>query len=133
MAFRFLRFFPCPSLDIAEDCGLSALLIASFYGHVDCVRAILEYPSVENEDEGEEDEGVEESSVIASSASLSLKSISPVDALRCVNIQWHFWKGGANSLVLPIQCNNSSSDGDGVSKYFLDASFNALHIAIMTG
>ncbi|KAL5961249.1 Leucine-rich repeat serine/threonine-protein kinase 1, partial [Taenia solium] len=118
------------SLDIVEDHGLSALLIASFYGHVDCVRAILEYPSVENEDEEEEEVEVEESPVMTSSASASLKSISPVDALRCVNLQWYFRKGGANSLVLPIQCNDNGGGGD---KYFLDASFNALHIAIVTG
>nr|CDS21207.1 leucine rich repeat serine:threonine protein [Echinococcus granulosus] len=120
------------SLDIVEDCGLSALLIASFYGHVDCVRAILDYPSVGNEDEEVEEEevGVEESPVMASSASASLKSISMVEALRSVNLQWHFLKDGANSVVLPIQHNDSGSGG---SKYFLDASFNALHLAIITG
>ncbi|KAL5106948.1 hypothetical protein TcWFU_006710 [Taenia crassiceps] len=120
------------SLDIVEDCGLSAFLISSFYGHVDCVRAILEYPSIENEDEEEEVAEVEASSVMTSSASASLKSLSPVDALRCVNLQWHFWKGGANSFVLPTQHNNNGRGGGG-SEYFIDASFNALHIAIMTG
>uniref|UniRef100_A0A158RE58 non-specific serine/threonine protein kinase n=1 Tax=Hydatigena taeniaeformis TaxID=6205 RepID=A0A158RE58_HYDTA len=129
----FSRLIKVLHLDIVENCGLSALLIASFYGHIDCVRAILDFPGIENDVEGDDGEtGLEDFHSIASSVSVSLKSIPPVDALRSVNLQWHFFEGGSNCLVLPNQYNNNSSSSDG-SKYFLEASFNVLHIAIMTG
>lgn len=153
------------SLDLVEDCGLSALLIASFYGHIDCVCAILEYPSDEMtevvnsqlsdatelktiDERGEEGhsgggeindpkkEGMKgpeaqnnnhnTATAIDQSFTDSFSSICPVDALRCAPMNWCFRREGSNTLVIgPMRRS--------VGKHFIGASFNCLHLAIITG
>lgn len=119
---------------MVDDCGLSALHIAAFYGHMNCVHALLDYPIVESDEgtiQGDGDQDGESKPFPTQSTSSSLASICPVDALRRVFMQWHFKADGSNCLVIgPSQRNVSASNVN--ASHLLEASFNVLHLAIMT-
>lgn len=123
-----------------DENGLSALLVASFYGHADCVRTLLECPPISasssSDDVGEEDAGgsdAEEQRGDDKTSNLLSENAPPLNPLRYVALQWQFedvddvdrCRGGNFALLNP---QNHLVDGG-----HLCARFNALHIAIMTG
>nr|CDS25898.1 leucine rich repeat serine:threonine protein [Hymenolepis microstoma] len=127
------------SLDLVDDCGLTALLISAFYGHIDCVCAILEYlcdemteiaTSQASDGPDEEDEGEKEQiskhqqkndHFLSNSFSTCL-----ADVLKSAPMKWYFRVDGSNTLVI-------GSMRQALGKYFIGASFNCLHLAILTG
>ncbi|KAM7533897.1 hypothetical protein Aperf_G00000117352 [Anoplocephala perfoliata] len=114
-----------PSLDLVDDCGLSALLISAFYGHNDCVCAILDHPCEETEMATSQDSDVsdeQQDPFLSGSQSL----ICPVDALKSAQMNWYFRSDGSNTLVVGAM-------RPAVGKHFIGASFNSLHLAILTG
>ncbi|KAM3171914.1 hypothetical protein ACTXT7_015617 [Hymenolepis weldensis] len=124
-------------LDVTDNYGLTALLISAFYGHIDCVSAILEYPcdemteiatsqasDVPYDEEGEGEQ--EHRQKPDHSLSNSFSSICLVNVLKSAPMNWYFRRDGSNTLVIGAMRR-------AVGKHFIGASFNCLHLAILTG
>ncbi|VDD77960.1 unnamed protein product [Mesocestoides corti] len=114
-------------VDALDDNGLSAYLVAAFYGHVDCVRQLLEFPDIAVTSSSSPDESVVADDVGDPFSDDPNGLACFVDAFRTLNLQWYFTKDGANSVVLNPKSHPS---GDG---HFICGKFNAFHLAIMTG
>ncbi len=121
-----------------DENGLSALLIASFYGHVSCVQELLEYPHTSecsssssrnglNSDCDDDDDDEEESISVSGEDDGGGQGpeICPINAFRAAAIQWQF-AGDANRAIL-------NPHGHWAKGAFLCGRFNALQMAIMTG
>uniref|UniRef100_A0A158QE53 Non-specific serine/threonine protein kinase n=1 Tax=Hymenolepis diminuta TaxID=6216 RepID=A0A158QE53_HYMDI len=99
-----------PSLDVTDDCGLTALLISAFYGHIDCVSVILEYSCDEMTEIAtsqasdvpyEEGEGEQEHQQKPDrSLSNSFSSICLVNVSKSAPMNWYFRRDGSNTLVI---------------------------------
>uniref|UniRef100_A0A0R3T3W3 non-specific serine/threonine protein kinase n=1 Tax=Rodentolepis nana TaxID=102285 RepID=A0A0R3T3W3_RODNA len=123
-------------LDLVDDCDLTPLLISAFYGHIDCVCALLDYPcddmteiaASDVPDEGDEG-GQEQLSTHQQEGDHSPSnsySICLVNVLKTAAMKWYFRLDGSNTLVIRSMRQN-------LGKHFIGASFNCLHLAILTG
>lgn len=128
-----LWFLPRFSIDTIDGHGLSALLIACFFGNLDCVRLLL----------GASETTISSQSpqpmrISSTTSSLSIDSVEtapgelwdqhflpPINAFRTAALQWQFLPGGSNLVLLNPQLHMTNKH--------ICGHFNALHIAVMTG